>query len=84
MSFISGETKSFGLGYMLLRGDLKVGRLERGDLLLRAKGHFKGGPKTVDETMLCLLGVGCPYDTTAFRCLLQAVTSYTMQFEFFS
>ena len=51
MSFISGETKSFGLGYMSLRGDLKVGRLKRGDLLLRAKGHFKGGPKTVDETM---------------------------------
>ena len=37
---------------MSLRGDLKVGRLKRGDLLLRAKGHFKGGPKTVDETML--------------------------------
>ena len=51
MSFISGETKSFGLGYMSLRGDLKVGRLKRGYLLLRAKGHFKGGPKTVDETM---------------------------------
>ena len=36
---------------MSLRGDLKVGRLKRGDLLLRAKGHFKGGPKRVDETM---------------------------------
>ena len=40
---------------MSLRGDLKVGRLKRGDLLLRAKGHFKGGPKTVDETMGLLL-----------------------------
>ena len=36
---------------MSLRGDLKIDRLKRGDLLLRAKDHFKGGPKTVDETM---------------------------------
>ena len=37
---------------MSLRGDLKIDRLKRGDLLLRAKDHFKGGPKTVDETMV--------------------------------
>ena len=39
---------------MSLRGDLKIDRLKRGDLLLRAKDHFKGGPKTVDETMDCI------------------------------
>ena len=36
---------------MYLRGDQKIGRLERGDFSLRAKGHFKGGPESLDETM---------------------------------
>ena len=30
---------------MSLRGDLKIGRSKRGDFLLRAKRHFKGGTK---------------------------------------
>ena len=36
---------------MYLRASRKLHQGLRGDLSLRAKGHFKGGPKTLDETM---------------------------------
>ena len=50
MSFIEGETTSFRLRYVV-KGGPKDRPGQKGDFLLRAKGHFKGGPKTVDETM---------------------------------
>ena len=37
---------------MYLRASRKLHQGLRGDLSLRAKGHFKGGPKTLDETMM--------------------------------
>ena len=76
---IEGETTSFGLRNVV-NGGLKMDQLKRGDLFLRAKDHFKGGPKTVDKTMtrvhqnhwglyICVQGAGIIQESNKGHCL---------------
>ena len=48
-----------GVGGELIRGDLKSDSSIRGDSSVRANFNFKGGPKTMDETMVIDKALHC-------------------------